>query len=150
MKFVLQWMDQMSVSLKTISKTVLRSILGVVRFWTGNFYLVWWVWWSKTACSFMKYVIFVHDNALLDASRCIKHYQAYGHSSDRRCMLLEYSLQLFQGQTIWNALADDVNDVSADTTEKHTISFDSRHLSIAQNNGRYTNHLSQSKGPEIL
>ena len=42
---------------------------------------------------------------------------------------------------LWNALADAFNDVSIDTTEKFTSSADNRLSFVAQNKGRYTNHL---------
>ena len=51
---------------------------------------------------------------------------------------------------LWNALADAVNDVSMDTTEKFTSSADNRLLLVSQNEGGYTNHLSQSKRKKIL
>ena len=50
---------------------------------------------------------------------------------------------------LWNALADAVNDVSMDTTEKFTSPADNRLLLVAQNIGGYTNHLSQSKRKKI-
>ena len=49
-----------------------------------------------------------------------------------------------------NALADAVNDVSMDTTEKVTSSVDNRLLLVAQNKGRYNDHLSQSTRWRIL
>ena len=51
---------------------------------------------------------------------------------------------------LWNALADAVNDVSMDTTEKFTSSADNSLLLVAQNKGAYTDHLSQSKQKKIL
>ena len=51
----------------------------------------------------------------------------------------------FSKDKLWNALVNAVNDVSIDTTEKFASSSDNRLLLVAQNKGRYTNHLSQSK-----
>ena len=51
---------------------------------------------------------------------------------------------------LWNALADAVNYVSMDTTEKFTSSADNRLLLVTQNKGAYTDHLSQSKQKKIL
>ena len=42
---------------------------------------------------------------------------------------------------LWNALADALNDVHMGTTEKFTSSADNRLSFVAQNKGRYTNHL---------
>ena len=46
---------------------------------------------------------------------------------------------------LWNALADAVNGIKEDTTEKLTSSADNRLLFVAQNKDKYTNNLGKSK-----
>ena len=152
------------------SKAVWRSTDGVImRFKTNTFYLG-KLGGTKQPLRLWNMLLFMPDNALSDASRYIKQMVKSGIKNDKLMALPSWSRDLNSIVKllliVWLEVYKLLGDITAPNCskdkpwnapstcckwyqrsyhKKFTSSADIRLLFVAQNKGRYTKHLSQSK-----